>query len=58
MYYEGKVEEWKPNHVYPFGAVVTYNDFVITGVGYLNNVKPFSLRLEFPFVSDFQLIFN
>lgn len=46
----GHVEFWKPNHVYAFGAVVSYDDTRYVGMGYLNNLQPNSPLMELPFV--------
>lgn len=46
----GHVEFWRPNHVYAFGAVVSYDDTRYVGMGYLNNLQPNSPLMELPFV--------
>ena len=47
---QGRIELWKPNRVYSFGAIVYYQDYKCVATGYLNHVKPFSPQQELPFV--------
>lgn len=51
----GRIEQWKPNHVYSFGSVVLYQNYKCVAVGYLNRAKPFALQQEFPFVYSLRL---